>query len=416
MSSGGTRVLIVGGGIIGLSCAWYLRREGFEVTLIDRGKIGAACSHGNCGLVCPSHVLPLTEPGAFREALKSLLSRQPAFKVRFRADPALLSWMWKFSTRCNTKSMLTAAHPISALLGSAMAEYEKWISDEGFECQWDKQGLLFVYNTKQKLDGYEPTNQLLKEQFNEPAEKLSAKQTLALEPALKPTVAGSWYYQHDAHLRPDLLVETLRQRIEDMGVEIREDCAFESLAGRVSASAAISELGEIAMDHYVIACGAWAPKLNAQLGVKIPIEPGKGYSITTPRPEQCPRVPMIFPEHRVAVTPLRDAYRLGSIMEFVGWNDEISEQRLRLLTDGASKYLHTPVGSQVDERWYGWRPMTPDSVPIIGKCPGWTNVWLATGHNMLGLSMAPATGKLIAELLSGQTPHVPAEPYRLERL
>src|SRR5262249_19719840 len=135
-------------------------------------------------------------------------------------------------------------------------------------------------------------------------------------------------------------------------------------------------------------------------------------SLTFPRPSICPKIPLIFPETRVAVTPFESGYRLGSTMEFAGYDDSLNENRLQLLRDGASPYLREPWREPVQERWFGWRPMTPDSVPIIDFAPRYTNVLIAAGHNMLGLSMAPATGKLVAELLDGRAPHIDPAPYR----
>jgi len=164
-------------------------------------------------------------------------------------------------------------------------------------------------------------------------------------------------------------------------------------------------------DAFVVAAGAWTPLLNIDLGCRIPIQPGKGYSITMPRPKSCPRIPLIFEEHLVAVTPMQTGYRLGSIMEFAGYDTSLRQSRLDLLRAGASHYLQEPIAEPILESWYGWRPMTYDSIPIIGPSPALPNIYLAVGHNMLGLSMAPATGKLIAELLNEQKPHIDPAPY-----
>ena len=154
---------------------------------------------------------------------------------------------------------------------------------------------------------------------------------------------------------------------------------------------------------------------SSSSGCKVPIQPGKGYSLTMPRPAVCPRIPLIFPETRVAVTPFQSGYRLGSTMEFAGYDDSLRPERLQLLKDGAAGYLQEPYCEPVLEKWFGWRPMTYDSLPIIDRSPTYENVYIAAGHNMLGLSMAPATGKLVAELAGGAAPHVDPTPYRLSR-
>ncbi len=177
----------------------------------------------------------------------------------------------------------------------------------------------------------------------------------------------------------------------------------------------MTDQGDLAADIFIVATGAWTPLLNDQLGCRIPIQPGKGYSLTMPRPVICPEIPLIFPETRVAVTPFQSGYRLGSTMEFAGYDDSIRPERLQLLKDGAEPYLREPYCEPVEEKWFGWRPMTYDSLPIIDRSPRYENVIIAAGHNMLGLSMAPATGKLVAEMVNVSSPHIDPAPYRVSR-
>ena len=409
-------VLVIGGGVIGLACAHYLAASGFRVTVIDQGLIGGGCSHGNCGLVCPSHVLPLAEPGALAEALKGLLNPRGAFRIRPRLDFALWRWLWRFASRCNRRDMLESGHAIQPLLTSSLKLYAELVENEALECEWQRRGLLFVYRSQRRLDAYRPVNELLASEFNEPARLLNGEELRAFEPSLRGGLPGAWYFEYDAHLRPDRLLTSWRSLLTHRGVRFVENCGLQSLK-KVgdSAVAARTTCGSIEADSIVMAVGAWAPRLSKILGFRAPIEPGKGYSVTMQRPESCPRVPMVFPEHRVVVTPLDTEMRIGSIMEFSGFDDGIRQQRLQLLTRAAAHYLHGPLPDRLDEEWYGWRPMTYDSTPIIGRCPSFSNVYLATGHNMLGLSMAPATGRLIAELITDTNPHLPPESYSPER-
>jgi D-amino-acid dehydrogenase len=409
-------VVIVGGGIVGIHCAWYLSKNGWRVTVVDRKTIGGACSHGNCGLICPSHVLPLTEPGAFKSAVKAMLTPGSPFRIKPRLDPALWSWLWHFSRRCNHSAMIQAAHAIQALLTSAMREYEQLVHIDKVDCEWQKKGLMFPYLTQRAFDDYSATNDLLTELFDEPAKRLSAAEAVQLEPALKPQIAGAWLYEHDAHLRPDRLVHSLRAKLELAGVQFIENCDFLRFNGtQRSASLIETSQGPLQGDVFVVASGAWTPMLSEHLGCAVPIQPGKGYSITMPLPDDSPKIPLIFPEHRVAVTPMQSGYRLGSIMEFVGYDDSIRPERLQLLRSGAEHYLKTPYCEPELETWYGWRPMTYDSLPVIDVSPRWANVWVAAGHNMLGLTMAPVTGRLISELVSGTEPHLDVAPYSIKR-
>jgi D-amino-acid dehydrogenase len=416
MSGESRQVLIVGGGVIGLACAYYLNKSGWRITVIDRGAIGKGASHGNCGLVCPSHVLPLAEPGAVRQALQSLFVRDAPFRVRPRFDPALWAWLWHFARRCNHPDMVQAGRAIQPLLESSLSLYHELMKAEPIRCEWETRGLLYVYRTREAMQAYEPTDQLLRETFHVEATRHDGDAVAELEPALKPGLAGGWYYAHDTHLRPDRLLASWRELLQARGVEFRENCPLQELVrdGRRTRAARTGQ-GELEAEAMVVATGAWTPLLARQLGCRVPIQPGKGYSMTMPRPAVCPSIPLLFPEHRVAVTPMQTGYRLGSIMEFAGYDDRIDPRRLALLTSGATHYLREPFCEPVLEQWTGWRPMTYDSIPIIDRSPVMENVFIAAGHNMLGLSMAPATGKLVAEMVSGTQPHLDPQPYSVRR-
>jgi D-amino-acid dehydrogenase len=410
------RVVVVGGGVIGLACAHYLRRDGWDVTVIDQGLIGRGCSRGNCGFVCPSHVLPLAAPGAISSTLKTLLQRNSPLKVRLRFDPGMWSWFWQFARRCNTADMLESGRAIQALLTSGRALYDDLFASEPLDAEWQTRGLLFVFQSSAAMEHYAETDRLLRENFNVAATRYDGAAVNALERALKEGLAGGWHYTTDAHLRPDKLVASWRRLLESSGVAFRENCSFAGFAGGGRKTDAVDTAqGRIAADAVVIATGAWTPLLNRQLGCRVPIQPGKGYSITMARPTVCPTVPMLFEEHRVGVTPMPSGYRLGSTMEFAGYDTTLRRERLELLRTGASHYLQEPTAEPVEEEWWGWRPMVADGKPIIDRSPAFENVLIASGHGMLGLSMAPATGRLVAELLGGATWHVDPKPYAIGR-
>jgi D-amino-acid dehydrogenase len=409
-------VIVVGGGVIGAACAYYLRRAGRSVTLIEQGEFGRGCSHGNCGFVCPSHVLPLAGPGALGTTLKTLLSRNSPLKVRWRFDPALWSWFWQFARHCNRRDMIASGHAIQALLRSSRALYDEMRGSGLTDLEWQDGGLLFVFRTSQAMEHYAETERLLRSEFNLGATRYDGPALTELEPALQPGLAGGWHYATDAHLRPDKLMAAWRRLLEAEGVAIRERCAVRDLhaEGRLARRLVTSQ-GDMAADQIVIATGAWTPKLRALLRCPIPIQPGKGYSLTMPRPSLCPRLPLLFEEHRVAITPMRTGYRIGSTMEFAGYDDTLNPERLHLLREGARVYLRQPWTEPVTESWWGWRPMTADGLPFIGPAPALDNIYVAAGHGMLGVSMSPATGKLVAELMTGQNPHVDPQPYRIGR-
>ncbi len=417
MSRAGNETIVIGGGVIGAMCAWYLRQAGQEVTIVDRDRFGAACSHGNCGYVSPSHVLPLTQPGMVRKALQSMLSSHSPFYVKPRLSLDLWSWLFKFARRCNERDMLEAADSIHRLLQSARQLYLELIEGEQLDCEWQPIGLLFVFHDAHEFHEYETTNRMLDQKYGVAARPLDSAELARFEPALLPGLGGAWYYDCDSHLRPDKLMSELHRILLREGVKIVEQCEVTGFRAADGGAAAVltRNQGEISGDRFVVACGALTPFLNEQLGCRIPIQPGKGYSLTMPRPAVCPTYPLIFEQHRVAITPLQSGYRIGSTMEFAGYDSSINQQRLQLLKDSAKLYLREPLAEPVEEVWYGWRPMTWDSKPYLDRAPRYRNVWVAAGHNMLGLSMATVTGKLIAEMLTGQKPHLDVRPLRIGR-
>ena len=230
--------------------------------------------------------------------------------------------------------------------------------------------MLFAYRSQHEMDAYAATDRLMTETFACPARRCDAAELAALEPALQPGLAGGWYYHDDAQLRPDKLMQAWRQSIAAQGAVIFENCGFDRFQSRNGrATAARTPRGELAADLFVVATGAWTPLLNRELGCRVPIQPGKGYSMTMPRPAICPKIPLIFPETRVAVTPFQSGYRLGSTMEFAGYDESLRPDRLQLLKDGSKDYLQEPYCEPVLEEWFGWRPMTYDSLPIIDRSP-----------------------------------------------
>lgn len=417
----GDHVAVIGGGVVGGMSAWHLAKAGYRVTVIDRDRFGAACSHGNCGYVCPSHVLPLCQPGAVAKTLREMLKRNSPFAIKPRLSPAWFSWFWNFAKACNERDMLETARGVHGLLQSSLEIYRSLVFDEQIECEWKELGLLFVYEDAASFEGYAATERMLREEFGVGAVAYDGPAACELEPALKPGIAGAWHFEGDCHLRPDKLLAGLRERLEARGVEFVESATalgFEHDSRGAQSVRLEREGGAVeglTADHFLVATGAWTPFLNEHLGMRVPIEPGKGYSITMSAPAEMPRHPMIFEDCHVAVTPMESGYRIGSTMEFVGYNTKLHPRRLGLLTAAAERYLVDPLGPEIQERWFGWRPMTFDGRPIIDRSPAHRNVWIAAGHNMLGLSLSTGTGRLITELISGEEPHLNPAPFRAGR-
>lgn len=406
------RVMVVGGGVIGAACAYYLAQRGWQVTILERARFGEGCSHANCGLVVLSHVLPLNEAGLPTRTLLTMFRKDSPFHVKLGFDPGLWMWLLRFARNCRERAVLESAHALAALLGSSGELYQDLLQDDALTCEWQQQGCLSVYRTKIELDRFAKKADRLRETFGLPSTRYNGDAVAAFEPALKQGLAGGWHFGMDSHLRPEKLMASWRETLGRLNVTIREQCEvqdFVATGGRCRAVKTARE--ELPADAFVVAAGAWTPRLAAAFGCRVPIQPGKGYSVTMPRPGICPRVPLLLQEHGVAVTPFPSGYRLGSTMEFAGYDRKLERRRLQVLLAAAEVYLEDPYREPWEEEWFGWRPMTYDGKPIIGAVPAMNNVYLAAGHNMLGVTMAPATGKLVAELVNDEQPHIDPAPF-----
>jgi D-amino-acid dehydrogenase len=409
-------VIVTGGGIIGIACAHYLVAAGYRVTVIDQAEVGKGCSHANCGFICPSHVLPLNEPGAILDGFKSLLNPRAAFRIKPQLRLDLYEWMLQFLRRCTRAEMIRGGKRLLPLLESSMDEYHKLFAELGMAGEWKVNGLLYAFVSQAAFDKFARTDKLLSETYGITARRIEGDGLPEFDPAFRAGLAGAFFYDDDGSVRPDKLVRDWRSRLLESGVDFVENCRLEQVRRSGDGIVALETTqGEMVADHYVFATGAWSRLLAKQLGCRIPVEPGKGYSLTMSKPDVCPQHPMLLPEHRIGVTPFDDGYRLGSMMEFAGYDSSIPAWRMTQLRDSARPYLRAHAGDEVQETWYGWRPMTWDSLPIIGRVPGLANGVLATGHNMLGLTLAPATGRLVTELIRERPTYIDIDAYSPNR-
>jgi len=403
-------VIVVGAGHIGIACAHYLRQDGYDVTVLDRSSIGGACSRANCGFLVPSHVLPLTTPDAIWTGMKSLFQPKAAFRVKPQLRAPLYRWMFEFSRRCTQRQMLASGMVLKEILDASMIEYEKLLSNSAMACEWRDNGMLFVFRTDQALQEFSQTDAMLADEYGLAARHIPGSKLQKFEPALLDDLAGAYFYEDDSHLRPNKLNAVWSALLANDGVTFREHCSVESVeTANGLISGLITSEGRMTADRYVFATGAWSSNFAEALECSIPVEPGKGYSVTMTQPETMPIHPMVIPEKHIGITPFDSSFRIGSMMEFAGFDDTIPPSRIQQLKDSAKPYLRTPEGPIEEYTWYGWRPMTWDSLPIIGRVPRLSNALLATGHNMLGLSLAPMTGKAIADLVAERPSDLPME-------
>lgn len=412
-------VVIIGGGVIGLACGLALRDAGRDVTVLEAGTAGCGSSHGNCGTITPSHSLPLAAPGTIGRALRWMFTPDAPLYLRPRFDPALWAWLAKFAVRCNRRDWLAGAAAKLALLDASRVALPGWIARHRIECEFLASGTLHVFRDARALEEFEQELRALAD-IGIACEHVSAQQLLQEEPALLEGVVGGVRFPGDASLRPDRYVAGLARALRDAGGRIVQHCEVDSVADETGDMLVRAGSREWRAKDVLIATGAWSPRLARALppalsGLCAAMQPGKGYSITYARPALAPRSPLVLHERSVCVTTWEDGYRLGSTMEFSGFDDTLNRRRLDALERGAREYLREPVGPEKREEWFGWRPMTSDDLPILGRVPGAPNLWVATGHGMLGVSMSVATATLVADLVTGRDPRIDPAPFRLER-
>ncbi|GAB2494716.1 NAD(P)/FAD-dependent oxidoreductase [Arenimonas alkanexedens] len=413
--SGDADVLILGGGVIGLACAHYLLAEGRSVRILEQGRVGGAASWGNCGTLTPSHSPPLAGPGMVGQALRWMLSPSAPLYVKPRWDPALMRWLLRVAGRCNPGDWRQGGLAKGALLNLSRALTEGLVYGQGLDCGFEASGFHYVFRSRRALEKQQRDLPLLAE-LGIRAQVLDGAALAADEPALRPGLAGAIHFPGDAQLRPDRYTAELARVVREAGGVIEEGVLVGGLErGRNGIDAVQTSEGRRSGGKVLLAMGAWSPRFGQMLGLDIPVQPGKGYSITYDRPALVPRRPLVLKERSVCVTAWDDGFRLGSTMEFSGYDDRLNATRLAALERGASEYLQSPPGGERRETWCGWRPMSVDDLPLLGRSPKHSNLWLATGHGMMGMGMAAGTGRLMADLMVGRAPAIDPAPYAPSR-
>jgi D-amino-acid dehydrogenase len=413
------RVVIVGGGVIGLACAHYLLERGRSVTVLERGGPDRdCCSLGNAGFISPSHILPLASPGVVGQALRWMGNPESPIYVRPRLDAGFLAWGLRFWRAAEDAQRAHRAGPLLRDLNlQSRALYQELADATGNEFGLTREGLLMLFRSREALDR-EARHAAYARELGMPVDLLDAKQVAAREPGLTLDVEGGVHYPLDAHVTPQRFVAMLARTVAERGGTIAwgaEARGWRREGRRLRA--VMTAGGEIEGEEFVLAAGAWTGSTARALGLRLPLQPGKGYSLTLESPRERPRGALLLEEARVAVTPMGTTLRVGGTMELGGFDPRILPPRVRGIVRSLIRYLPAFRAEDfaVVRPWYGYRPLSPDGLPYIGRTEACDNLSIATGHAMMGLSMGPITGKLVAEVLCGDRPSVDLTLLRADR-
>ena len=397
-------VLVIGGGAVGVCAAYYLAEQGLSVSIVEKGEIASGCSGANAGLIVPSFSIPLAAPGTLGQLFRWLLNPKSLFYVKPRFNLALFRWLGQFQKASRPQKMLQGLRVLRALNYASSELYEQLIESESLDCNYRKDGWLMVYKTEKDFQKAVKEAHLLQAHDIE-VKVLSREETLTMEPAFRVKLSGGIFFPEDAHLDPAKFVQALAERLREKGVEIHlqtEVLGMETAQGRIAAVRTTQ--GEFRSKYVVLAAGVWSSNLVCNLGCDLPVQPAKGYSVSVRRPESCPRAPLYLSEAKVVVTPLEDSLRLAGMMELAGLNHRISQHRVKAIRHAAQGYFGQAENLDIIEVKCGLRPCSPDGLPIIDRYPGYNNLFITTGHGMLGITLAPLSGKLISQLVNSQTP------------
>lgn len=412
-----SKVLIIGGGIVGLTSAYYLQKRGYEVTILDKGDITDNCSFGNAGMIVPSHFVPLAAPGMIKQGIRWMFDSKSPFYVRPSLNANLISWGLKFMKHATAKHVSQAAVPLRDLSLLSKKLYEGLAKEPDFNFELTKNGILAFYKTEKAAE--EEAHLAAKAiELGLDMAVLTANECRALQPDLKLDVLGAVHYRCDAHLYPAKLMDALLKYLLNNGVNIqrnKEVDKIETSGNRITKVFTGSTAWEA--DEYILAAGSWSPAVAKMADLKISLMPGKGYSFMEPEPQQRVTIPALLCEARVAITPMNGQIRYGGTMELDKINTRINMQRVKGIVESVPAYFPDlkPAVPLEKDIWYGFRPSSPDGLPYIGRCKKRENLIIATGHGMMGLSLGPATGLLVSQIVSGIATDIKMEPYALVR-
>lgn len=410
-------VVVIGAGIAGLASAYYLVRDGWDVKILEKNTLDNNCSYGNAGMIVPSHFTPLAAPGIVAQGIKWMFNSKSPFYVRPSLNPRLINWGLKFLKHANSKHVEQHASAIRDLNLYSSRLYDELALEDGFDFELKQNGILMMYKSKE-MQHEEIELAHRAQDLGLDVDILEGNTVQELEPNLKLDVLGAILYRCDGKLYPPKLMQQLIQYLKAAGVVFFEETEvnkFITTGNKIKE--AISNKGSFQADAFVLTGGAYLPQLTSKLQVNTPLMPGKGYSFMyQPQGEHSLNHAALLLEARVAVTPMNGQIRFSGTMELGPANDKIYENRVRGIVESIPKYYpELQVDYPKEKIWYGYRPCSPDGLPYLGRLKKFDNAIVAGGGGMMGLSLGPAYGKIVADLLAGQKIQAEIEGFRPDR-
>ena len=413
MSAG--RVVVVGAGVAGLCCAYYLRRRDFDVTVIESNRVGSGASLRNGGWLCPAQAGPLPEPGLTLYGMRALFDRDSALYFKPSELGRLAPWLLRFRTYCNPQDHAAGTAAIGRL-GHDVFDVIEEMEADGVEFELHKQGMVYAArnpeDARNELRKLEPMREF---GYELPDEIITDGELHDLEPGLSDEVTAGFLISQHWHVRPDTFTAGLAAALRRDGVEISEGAEVVELVreGR-KLTHVRTAAGDVAADKVVLAAGSWTTPLAHSVGISIPMEPGKGYSFSV-QPTVVPRHAVLLVDVHVGCTPYGDRIRVGGTMEFSGINSRLDRRRIDSIVAGAKRSFQPFVTPEIEDVWAGMRPITVDGLPVLDRAGELENTYIATGYAMQGVTLAPTSGRALAEMIAtGKRPEI-LEPFTLGR-
>ena len=408
--------IIVGGGIIGLCTAYYLAKDGHKVTVLDKGKIDSGASFINAGYITPSHFIPLSSPGIITKGFKWMLNSRSPFYVKPRLDPDFLNWAWCFK-KSATAGKVEKAIPVLKEINLFSRElYQEMKDAEEFNFEYNHHGLLMCYKTAHGGEE-ESETAVVAAREGLTVTHLTREELRRKYPDASYDVEGAYFYDTDAHMTPDAFMRQMKEYLLTKEVEFRPDTKVEDFVVKGNRiKFLITSQGNISADEIILTAGTWSSKVAKKLNFRLLLEAGKGYSFNLQR-ETGISIPSILVEAKVAVTPMNNFTRLAGTMELGGINSNINKLRVDTIAAAAENYFEglSVTKEEKESARAGLRPCSPDGLPYIGRTQKIKNLSIGTGHAMMGWSLGPATGKMIAEIIGERKPSLDLQPFSPDR-